>query len=139
MGIVPGHFKVRMWGYRKRSCLFGKDLMPRIRHCVECPKCSTRYLLSFSSYGNGAYLLPTVAGSYEEYLLYCSCSAGMAPSRWKWNEIKTCEVAKSVYDRGYGSPDEVLLIEQQPREPWTFDISRYVSGRTAFDRSKSSS
>ncbi|HZD09509.1 MAG TPA: hypothetical protein VE176_14735, partial [Candidatus Limnocylindrales bacterium] len=44
-------------------------LMLRIRHCVECPKCLTRYLIAFSPYSNGSYLVPTVYGSSEEYIL----------------------------------------------------------------------
>jgi len=30
----------------------------RIRHCVECPKCLTRYLVACSPYRNGSYLVP---------------------------------------------------------------------------------
>lgn len=32
--------------------------MPRVRYCVECPKCRTRYLPSSSPYRNGSYLIP---------------------------------------------------------------------------------
>ena len=45
--------------------------MPRIRHCVECPNCRTRYLIAFTPYSNGAYLIPTAEDSKEEYTLYC--------------------------------------------------------------------
>jgi hypothetical protein len=89
--------------------------MPRIRHCVECPKCHTRYLISLSPYRNGSYLLATMDGSPEEYTLYCSCSRTAAASVWKWNEVKACEVSKSAYDRGYGTFDEVVPIDDRSR------------------------
>jgi hypothetical protein len=82
----------------------------RIRHCISCPHCRTRYIMGFSPYGNGAYLLSNSVGSLEEYLLYCSCRGFPVPSRWKDSEIKTCEVSNSVYRRGYGSPEEVTLL-----------------------------
>ena len=91
------------------------SLMTRIRHCVECPKCLTRYLIAFSPYSNGTYLVPTVYGSSEEYTLYCSCSGPPAASRWRWSEMKTCEVSKGAYDRGYGTPEEILPVTNQPR------------------------
>ncbi len=101
--------------------------MPRIRHCVECPKCSTRYLISFNRYDNGARLVPTITGSSEEYILYCACQRETVASRWKWSEVKTCEVWKTAYERGYGTPEEIALIERQPSETWTFDVSQYLS------------
>ena len=60
-------------------------LMPhRIRHCVECPKCLTQYLVGFSPYSNGSYLVPSVVGSSEEYTLYCSCRKPYAVSEIPW-------------------------------------------------------
>jgi hypothetical protein len=112
--------------------------MPRIRHCVECPQCLTRYLISSSPYGNGSYLIPTVDGSRDEYILYCSCRAGTAASRWKWSEVKTCEVLKTAYDRGYGSSDEILLIDDEPPGSWPFDVSQYVDRRKSLGRRKNS-
>jgi hypothetical protein len=82
----------------------------RIRHCISCPHCFTRYLIGFSPYANGSYLLSPSAGSLEEYALYCSCRQFPVPSRWKGNEIRTCEVSNSAYRRGYGSPEEVMLL-----------------------------
>src|ERR1700722_13475459 len=41
----------------------------RIRHCVKCPKCHTWYLVGFSPYRNGAYLVRTgtsSAGSFAQ-------------------------------------------------------------------------
>jgi hypothetical protein len=102
------------------------SLMSRIRHCVECPQCLTRYPISLSPYRNGAYLIPTVNGSREEYTLYCSCSRANVASRWKWNEVKICDVSKTAYDRGYGTPEEIVLLNTQPRETWSIDVDRYL-------------
>jgi len=38
-----------------RSCLL-RAMTRRIRHCIECPKCRTRYLVGYSPYRNGSYL-----------------------------------------------------------------------------------
>jgi len=57
-----------------------RRVMPaRIRHCVQCPKCFTRYLFSRSPYRNGSYLIPTVPHSSDEYALYCSCRRPAVP------------------------------------------------------------
>jgi len=98
--------------------------MSRVRHCVECPKCSTRYLLAFSPYGNGSYLVPTAYGSSNEYTLYCSCCAPQAVSRWKWDETKACEVTKAAYERGYGTSEEILAV---PNKVWPIDISDCIA------------
>lgn len=83
----------------------------RIRHCVSCPHCRTRYLIGFSPYSNGAYLLTTGEGCFEEYLLYCSCRRFPSPSRSRSSEIRTCEVTDSAYRRGFGSAEEVMLTD----------------------------
>ncbi len=98
----------------------------RIRHCVECPQCRTRYLIAFSPYRNHSYLVPKAAGSSEEFILYCSCRRPFVVSRWRWNEVKPCEISRAAYDRGYGSAEQVVEINTQSREPWTFDIAKYL-------------
>lgn len=95
----------------------------RIRHCVECPKCWTRYLLARSPYYNGSYLIPTVTGSLEEYTLYCSCATMLLRSHWRWDEMKTYKVSKAAYDRGFGTPDEVFVMRR--RRPSTEAAPRY--------------
>lgn len=102
---------------------------PRLRRCVECPKCLIRYLIAFSPYRNGSYLVPTVDGSSNEYTLYCSCRRPPVLSRWRWNETKTGVVSKVAHDRGYGTAEEILLVSQR-REPWSFDITRYLNLRS---------
>lgn len=81
---------------------------PRIRHCAECPRCLTRYLIGFSPYSNRSYLVPIVSGSSDEYILYCSCGTPFTSSRWHWSEFKAYAVSKSAHDRGYGNAEEIL-------------------------------
>ena len=85
----------------------------RIRHCVTCPVCFTRYLIGFSPYANGSYIVSSRVGSFEEYTLYCSCRRWPICSRWSDSEITTCVVSYSAYQRGYGSPTEVKLAGRQ--------------------------
>lgn len=87
----------------------------RVRYCIECPKCRTRYLVAFSPYGNGSYVISTVDGSFEEYTLYCSC--GSPASQWNWSEMKPCEVSKAAYRRGYGSDEEILQLGNRRGKP----------------------
>jgi hypothetical protein len=82
----------------------------RLRHCVECPECSTRYLIGFSPYQNGSYLASFVTEASEEYQLFCSCRRPRICSRWGWNDLKTYSVSNGAYVRGYGRPEEVWLL-----------------------------
>jgi hypothetical protein len=79
----------------------------RIRHCIECPKCHTRYVIGASPYRNGAYLVSRLAGDSEAHTLYCCC--GKPPASTRWNELKTYIVSNQAHDRGYGSPREIVL------------------------------
>lgn len=97
--------------------------MPRIRHCVECPKCLTRYLVSCSPYENGSYLLPAIEGCRSEYLLYCRCKA--PASRWNSSEFKNCQVSKAAFDRGYGTAEEIV-VSRAPQQEWSVNVSRYL-------------
>lgn len=85
----------------------------RVRYCVECLKCRTRYLLGFSPYGNGSYLTPLTTGFSDEWTLYCSCVTPPTSSRWSWRELKQYTVSHQAHDRGYGSPDEIMLISKR--------------------------
>jgi hypothetical protein len=97
----------------------------RIRHCVECPKCLTQYLLGFSPYSNRSYLVPSVVGSSDEYTLYCSCRRPYSVSRW--SQVRTCQVSNAAYSRGYGTPEEVAPVSSQTWNSWSFDLSRYLN------------
>jgi hypothetical protein len=82
----------------------------RARHCVECPKCRLRYLIGFSPYRNGSYLMPLTNGFSEEWILYCSCGRPPTSSRWSWKELKLYAVSNQAHDRGYGPPEEIVPI-----------------------------
>ena len=89
--------------------------MSRLRHCVECPKCRTRYLPSFSPYRNGSYLIPLTAHGASGWILYCSCRVPPASSQWGSTDLKRYEICSQAYRRGYGSPDEVWDVTRHSR------------------------
>lgn len=86
----------------------------RVRHCVECPKCCTRYLVGFSPYRNGSCLVPLAEGSWSEWTLYCSCGSPHSLSRWSWDELKPYEVSQAAHLQGYGPPEEIVAIKREP-------------------------
>jgi hypothetical protein len=72
-----------------------------------------RYLVGFSPYRNGSYLIPMARGSWKEWTLYCSCGSPHSHSRWTWDELKAYEVSAPAHVRGYGAPDEIVAIRRQ--------------------------
>src|SRR5579871_4476167 len=82
-------------------------VMSRIRHCLECPRCRLRYLISLAPYENGSYVVSAVNGSAEEYLLFCSpCRFG---GRRSMPEVMLCEV--SELRKKYGGSAQSLRIK----------------------------
>jgi len=136
VGIVSDHFCSIIVA---KDCLnhSGFCKMSRIRHCVECPNCLTRYLISFSPYGNGSYLVTTMYGSTEEHALYCSCRGGALATRWSGREVMACEVSKAAYDRGYGTTDEIWPINNEMQRA-SFDPSTYLRNWKSPEKGKSS-
>ena len=108
----------------------GTSMARRVRHCVECPRCHTCYLIAFSPYRNGSYLVPVLAGS-EEYTLYCFCDGAHQANVCRWPEVKACRISKPTYDRGYGSPDEVRPISRPSGHDLSFHVSKYLSVQKA--------
>ena len=51
----------------------------------------------------------------DEYTLRCSCTEPAAASRWFGNEMKSCEVSKEAYRRGYGTAEELASISSRGR------------------------
>jgi len=90
--------------------------MPRIRHCVECPICLTRYLISFSPYRNGSYLIAAVEGYFDEYVLYCACRRAPVGTVCRCNDLKSYEVSNAAYYRGYGTAEEIVPIRNRGRK-----------------------
>ncbi len=99
----------------------------RIRHCLQCPKCLTLYLVSASPYGNGSYLVRTSPGSLDEYTLYCSCTVPATSTRWPCGNMKACEVSRMAHRRGYGTPEEIVPQETDARPAWTFNVDHYLN------------
>ncbi len=110
--------------------------MSRIRHCVECPNCLTRYLISCTPYSNGAYLRPALSGRWEEYILYCPCRRGGTLSRWKATAEMPCKVSNAAFRRGYGAAAEIVPVR---KKPWSIDVSQYLNEWNSQDRPKSTS
>ena len=86
--------------------------MPFIRHCVECRKCLTRYLIAFSPFGNGSYLWRQAPGLSDEYFLYCFCQQPPVFNNCKERDLRTYLVSKAAHARGYGTPAEIVAVEQ---------------------------
>ena len=101
----------------------------RIRRCVECPKCHTRYLLGFSPYSNGSYLVFDITGSLEEFALYCSCGRPLTLSRWTLSELKAYQVLNIAYHRGYGASDEIVSVTASKAPPRTTAMTQQDSSR----------
>jgi len=80
-----------------------------VRHCVECPRCLTRYLMAASPYNNGSLLLRP-SNESDEFLLYCTCLRPPVVSRWSWGTAVRCAVSKAVYMRGFGTRQEVVTV-----------------------------
>lgn len=87
----------------------------RVRHCVECPKCFTRYLIASSPYRNGSYIVPAAPYLSEDFTLYCTCGKPTIASWWRWGELMTCKVSTSAHDRGYGTPQEIVPTRGEAR------------------------
>src|SRR5262249_52759789 len=112
-----GHF-VCQSGWKPNS---SASAMLRIRRCVECQKCFTRYVVSRTPYENGSYLLPTIAGCWEEYSLYCRCKA--AATLCRSSDFEVCEVSAGAFERGYGTDEEIRVIRAPQRE-YLWGVSR---------------
>ena len=137
VAIATDHFWChRSFNFSGFSAL-GVSFMPRVRHCVECPKCHIRYLIAFSPYSNGSYVVPTADACWDEYILYCGCSRIAVASRWSGSEVQTCEVSKAAYERGYGTAEEISVIHPAPTT-WALDVSRYITNWRSMGRRKNS-
>lgn len=81
----------------------------RLRHCVECPECGTRYLFGFSPYRNGSHLVKMLSANSDEYKLICACSRPPVCTRRIWDELNLYSVGNSAFARGYGGPEEIWI------------------------------
>jgi hypothetical protein len=89
--------------------------MPRqIRNCIECRECHTRYVIGSSPYHNGSYLVSNISGLPNVIRLYCSCHFQM-PQLVKTGELRVYAVSEWAHERGYGSPEEIVLLVENKR------------------------
>ncbi len=102
----------------------------RIRHCLQCPKCLTRYLVSASPYGNGSYLVHTALHSVDEYVLYCACQTPAAISRFRSADLHRCEVTRAAHRRGFGTPEEIVALKDERSSSWNFRFEKYNSSHS---------
>ena len=117
VGIVSDHFIRQLWrrDFPVPAARSKCAMTVRIRHCVECPKCLTRYLVGFSPFRNGSHLVPLAEGFREEWTLYCSCGRPPTSSRWRWSELKMYVVSNKAYELGYGQPEEIVPVGRRAR------------------------
>ena len=87
----------------------------RLHRCVECPKCHTRYIIGANPYGNGSYIVSHDTVESDLRRLFCTCRL---PDyhEFKLNEMKAYAASHSVYERGYGSPDEIVLLGDEQKQ-----------------------
>jgi hypothetical protein len=69
-------------------------------------------VIGSSPYKNGAYLVSNLTGAAEEHTLYCSC--GMRAPSIRWSDLKPCVVPNRAYTRGFGPPEDIILIADHP-------------------------
>jgi hypothetical protein len=107
VGIEPDHLECNTQsnGRATAGLTRGEMIMVRIRHCLECPTCGLRYVISLNPYRNGSRIITAVSNGQEEYLLYCACRRGA--SRWIESDVLLCDVSTVAFDRGYGTPTEI--------------------------------
>jgi hypothetical protein len=80
----------------------------RIRSCVECPKCHTRYLIGCSPYHNGSYIVAYPPAAADLLRLYCTCGDLLTSHTFKFSELKMYAVSEWAEKRGYGSAEEIV-------------------------------
>ena len=51
----------------------------------------------------------------------------MAASVWRWNEVQTCAVSNAAYDRGYGTPEEIVLIGHGAQDSRSMDVAKCLT------------
>ncbi len=85
----------------------------RLRHCIECPECRTRYLIGFSPYCNGSHLTLVWLESREECRLVCACCRPAACSQRGRRELEMYRVSYRAYKRGYGTPEEIRMLTSE--------------------------
>ena len=82
----------------------------RIRSCVECPNCHTRYLIGFSSHSNGSYIVSHPQRAAVMHRLYSTCSNSPSPYAFKFSKLKMYDISDWADRHACGSPEEIVLV-----------------------------
>lgn len=88
----------------------------RLRSCVECPKCHTRYLIGSSPYYNGSYIVAYPPSGADLLRLYCTCGDLLTSHVFKFSDLKMHAISEWAEKRGYGSPEEIVLVQTATRK-----------------------
>ena len=83
----------------------------RLRSCVECPQCHTRYIIGANPYRISVH--PSESSDVRR--LYCCCAGRFDFFLFKLSELKIYSVSETAHARGYGSPDEIVLAEGEKK------------------------
>ena len=82
----------------------------RIRSCVECPKCHTRYVIGSSPFPNGSYIVTQPSATPDLLRLYCICADLPSSYAFKFSELKMYAISEWAERRGYGSTEEIVMV-----------------------------
>jgi len=50
--------------------------------------------------------------------------------------VKTCDVSREAYERGYGTAQEILVVDERRHEDSVFDVARYLDNWKFMERRK---
>jgi hypothetical protein len=106
LSLKPEYNQLPLGGSAMNLCL---------RSCVECPRCHTRYIIGGNPYRNGSYISDHPSEGSDVRSLYCCCAGHFDFFPFKLSELKTYSVSQWAYNRGYGSPDEIVFADHQKK------------------------
>jgi hypothetical protein len=56
------------------------------------------------------------AGDADLHMLFCSCSTERSPHPFKVSTLKIYFVTQDAHERGYGSPEEIVLPDDEKKK-----------------------
>jgi hypothetical protein len=68
-----------------------------------------------SPYQNGSYIVAHPWEGADLHRLYCACTSRFHFFLFKLSELKTYSVSDLAYERGYGSPDEIVVADDEKK------------------------
>ena len=82
----------------------------RLRSCVECPKCHTRYVIGSNPYYNGSYIVAYPPSGADLLRLYCTCGDLLTSHAFEISDLKMYAVSEWAEKHEYGSPEEIVSV-----------------------------